>query len=100
MIKHIVLLNWKAGTTAEQVAQVTAEFAKLQDSIEEIQSYQFGPDAGIFKGNASYALLAEFNSEADLKRYAAHPLHQAFLENVAAPILDSFQSLQFNLNDK
>ncbi len=94
-IKHVVLLNWKDGVSAEQVDVLTAKFSELKAGVGEIKSYQYGPDVGLIKGNADYVIVAEFESEADLKAYLVHPLHRQLLAEVAGPILDSFQSAQF-----
>jgi len=98
MIKHVVLLNWKEGVSQERIDAVTSEFRKLKNKIEEIKAYEFGHDAGIYNGNANYALIAEFESESDLKAYVVHPKHQEFLSKVAGPILESFQSAQFKID--
>ncbi len=98
MIKHIVLLSWKEGTSEEAVAAVTAGFARLRDELDEIKHYEFGPDAGIYRGNADYALIGEFDNEEDLKAYVMHPRHQALLAEVTGPILASFQSVQFEVS--
>ena len=95
MIKHIVLLNWKEGVSQEQIEAVSAGFQRLGDEIEEVQTYEFGPDAGIYRDNASYGLVAEFASEEDLKTYVVHPKHQEFLSEIAGPMLESFQTAQF-----
>ena len=98
MIKHVVLLNWKEGVSQEKIDLVTSGFSKLKNEIEEIKSYEFGQDAGIYNGNANYALIAEFESTSDLKTYVMHPKHQEFLSKVAGPILESFQSSQFEVD--
>ena len=95
MIKHIVLLNWKEGTTQDQIDKISNGFELLKEQIPEIKNYQFGPDAGIYKGNAHYSLIAEFENEEAFKRYVVNKKHQAFLNDVAGPILESFQSTQF-----
>lgn len=95
MIKHIVLLNWKSEVSSAEIERVSEEFGKLKDEIKEISAYQFGPDAGIYKGNSSYGLIAEFATEDDLKTYVNHPKHQAFLADVAGPLLESFHATQF-----
>lgn len=95
MIKHVVLLHWKDGASQQQIEALTAGLSQLAQQIPEIISYSFGPDAGIFRGNADYALIAEFNNEADLKAYVFHPSHQQFMNDVAGPLLASFQSMQF-----
>lgn len=95
MIKHVVLLSWKKGVNAEQVAEVVAGFDALPKQIRQIKSYQHGADAGIYRGNADYALVAEFRNEKDLKAYVSHPAHQAFLTDATSEILESFQAIQF-----
>ena len=95
MIKHVVLLKWKPEVTPSQVEAVSAAFDALRQEIPEIVSYTFGPDAGIYRGNADYALVAEFRNEADLQAYVNHPRHQALMAEVTGPIMASFQSIQF-----
>lgn len=95
MIRHVVLLNWKEGTSRQAIDAVSAELASLASEISEIRSYTFGPDAGVYRGNASYALVADFDSIEDLKGYVMHPKHQEFLSRVSGPILESFQCAQF-----
>ncbi|MAK44629.1 MAG: stress protein [Spongiibacter sp.] len=94
MIKHIVLLTWKPETTKTEIDAVSQGLARLPEDIPEIVSYHFGPDAKLYRGNADYALVAEFRCEADLKTYVTHPSHQRFMKEVASPILDTFQSVQ------
>lgn len=95
MIKHVVLLCWKEGISRAAIDRVDAAFRALAAEIPEIVSYTFGPDAGIYRGNADYALIAEFHTEADLQAYVKHPHHQALMAEVTGPIMASFQSIQF-----
>ena len=98
MIKHVVLLTWKDGVSQEQIDAVTVEFRALGEEIEEVSGYEFGQDARIYKGNADYALVAEFKDEEDLKAYVVHPKHQELLAKVTGPILKSFLSVQFSVD--
>ena len=95
MIKHVVLLNWKEGVDSEALAAVDAAFARLRDVIPQVARYEFGADADFYRGNADYALVAEFDCEEDLRAYVTHPDHLALLKEVTGPILESFQSVQF-----
>lgn len=97
MIKHVVLLKFKEALTDKQLLILQQGFTDLASQIDEIQRYEFGPDLSFYRGNADYALVAEFLSQADVEIYVQHPLHQAFLKNVAGPILASFMSAQFSL---
>ena len=95
MIKHVVLLNWKEDTADSAIEAVDNAFAKLRKDIPQIKSYEFGRDASLYRGNADYALVAVFENEEDLKAYVSHPDHLALLKDVTGPILESFQSVQF-----
>ena len=99
MIRHVVLLSWKQGVSQDQIDEVTAAFRALKDEIPEIVSYSFGQDAGIFGGNADYALVADFENEADLKAYVKHPRHQELMADITGPILASFQAIQFRVSE-
>jgi len=98
MIKHVVLLTWKEGVSQEQIDAVTVEFRALGEEIGEVSGYEFGQDARIYRGNADYALVAEFKNEEDLKAYVVHPRHQELLARVTGPILKSFLSVQFSVD--
>ncbi len=96
MIQHVVLLKWKAGTTPEQVARVTAGFERLPALIPQIRSYRFGPDLGLNpQGNADYALVAEFANEADFSAYAIHPDHIGVMQEAIGDMLAAWQAVQF-----
>ncbi len=97
MFRHVVLLKWKPGTTPTDVARFTAGLAALPPQIPQIRAYSFGADLGINQGTADYALVADFASVEDYKTYSKHPAHLAFLREVSAPMLDSYQSVQFEL---
>ena len=95
MIRHVVLLSWNDKVTDSDVQAVTDGLAKLPSQISEIRSYQFGPDQQINKQNADYALIADFDSTEDFKTYVSHPAHVELMNNLCAPILDSYRSAQF-----
>lgn len=99
MIKHVVLLTWKDGTSQDQIDAVTSGFLALRNEIPDIVSYSFGQDAGIYRGNADYALIAEFQEEADLEAYVSHPSHIRLLKTITGPILESFQAVQFRASE-
>ena len=95
MLKHVVLLEWKAGTEAAAIASFTAGLEALPAAIPEIRDYQFGPDAGVQDNAFDFVLVAEFDDVEAYQRYVVHPEHQAFLQRDAAPILERFVANQF-----
>ena len=94
MIVHIVLLHWKDHTDMNAIHKVIDAFDKLPALIPEIKSCRHGSDAGIFSGNADYAVVMEFDNEADLKTYVFHPEHKKLLEEATGPILASYSGAQ------
>ncbi len=98
MIKHIVLLKWKDGTDAEAVSAISHGFAQLAQSVNEISSYHFGTDAGIYPNEYDYGLVAEFATEADFKRYAANADHQQLMKDLISPVMESYTALQFHID--
>lgn len=97
MIRHLVLLRWKENTPEHAVAAVDQAFAELRQQVPQIKQLSYGADAGIYRGNADYVLIADFASEADLRSYVNHPAHQALLEKVTGPLLASWSSAQIEL---
>lgn len=96
MIKHIVLLQWKEGTTAEQINAVCDGFSALIEASEYIVSYEYGPDKGLFENQYDYALVAEFDTLADFEKYVQDEQHQALMQRVIKPVLAAHTSLQFD----
>lgn len=96
MIKHIVLLTFKPSTPQQAIELISEGFDDLIKSIPEIHAFQHGQDARIFKGNADYALVAEFQTEAELKSYARNPKHQEFMARLIFPVIESYQCVQFH----
>lgn len=97
MIKHIVLLKFKETLNDVELQNLNQGFCDLAANIQQVQSYEFGPDLGCYRGNADYCLVAEFKDQSDLDLYVKHPQHQDFLTHVAGPLLSSFMSAQFKL---
>ncbi len=97
MIRHIVLMNWKKSVTQDAINAISDGLNILPNKIPEILSYSHGHNTKIFKGNADYALIAEFNTEEDFKTYVFHPAHKELMAKTITPVLDSYQSIQFNV---
>lgn len=96
MIRHVVVFEWKDGTTAERVAQFASDLAALPAKIPEIRDYRFGNDVGITDGNADFALVADFDDDAGYRRYATHPDHLPVIERVK-PIIGRRMAVQMQV---
>ncbi len=94
MLRHIVLLKFREGHTAEQVQAITDGMNGLAAQIPEILSYTHGVDAAISESAYDYAIVADFASEADYLVYSDHPAHKAVGAHVIAILADAAQ-MQF-----
>lgn len=96
MLLHIVIFEWKAGTSAEQIEAVGRGIDRLGSEIADVTSLRHGPDLRIREGNGDYALCAGFADEAAWRRYQAHPAHQTFVRDVVAPLRVGGLSIQIS----
>ena len=86
-LRHVVTLTFRDDTTAEQVDEIVAALRALPDAIPELRSYVVGPDVGRSEGNASLAIVADFDSWAGYEAYRDHPDHVAVATELIIPIL-------------
>jgi hypothetical protein len=77
LLRHIVLLQFKAETSKDQITEVGQAFLALPAQIAAIQRLEWG--SAINEG-ASYAhcLQVICCNQAELKVYEDHPAHRQF----------------------
>ena len=97
MIRHMVLFRWNPGTTAEQVSAVETALRTMPDAMPFIQRYEMGVDAGINEGSADFALVADFETEEDWRKYSNHPEHLKVLKELIRPITADLTRAQYRL---
>ena len=97
MLRHVVLLRWKPGTSAERKQAVREGLAALPAAIPQIRNYQFGDDAALAEGNFEFAIVADFDSRSDFQLYAAAEAHQRLIAEHIRPILQERAAVQFEI---
>jgi hypothetical protein len=97
VFRHTVLLRFKEGTSDEQIESVLQGLGTMPTRIDWIRRYEFGRDLGVMEGNPQVALVADFDSEEDWRSYQEHPDHQALVQGVIAPILESMTRVQYRV---
>jgi hypothetical protein len=97
MFRHVVLLRWVDGATAEQRAAVESGIATLPSLIPEIRSYVFGADAHVNEGNFDLAVVADFDDFDSYLVYRDHPDHVAVIAERIRPILAERAAVQHEL---
>jgi hypothetical protein len=75
-------MKFKTGVDAQQIEILKRDLGALPRKIEEIKSFEFGPD--ILKSDRSYdfALVSDFTDIDSLKSYQAHPEHIPVIQMV------------------
>ena len=96
MIRHVVLLAWKEGTTPDQISAVASALAQMPAVMPFIRRYEMGPDLGISSSH-DFAIVADFDDESGYRAYAEHPDHQAVLTNLLGPVVESKARVQYTV---
>jgi len=92
---HVAMFKFEDGTTAEQVAAVTAGLAALPDAIDVLAGYRFAPDAGVTEGSWDYVVIADLPDADAYLTYKNHPAHRAVVDELIAPIVREAARVQF-----
>lgn len=97
MIRHVVLIAWREEASAEQKEQASAGLATLPPLMRGLLGYSFGPDVGVAKGNADFAIVADFADTESYIAYRDHPAHVEVVTTTIAPIARSRTAVQFEV---
>ena len=87
MVRHVVTLTARDDVTPEQLADVVSVIASLPHVVPGIRSYSVGTDLGIDDGNASIAIVADFDDQTSYEIYRDHPEHRRVINEHVRPIL-------------
>lgn len=82
MITHVVMMKFKPDVGTQEVNELEALLDGLPDTIDEIQSYDFGRDVLRSERSYDFALVSVFANLDTLKHYQEHPAHQVVLKKV------------------
>lgn len=82
--RHIVLLTLDEACDAEALA---ADLRTMAEGIESIRGYVVGVDAGLSEGNATVAVVGDYDDQAGWEHYRDHPDHVAFIAERIKPHL-------------
>ena len=88
MIKHVVLVKVKPGTTQEKIDAMVAGYNSMKTAIPELVSWSMGPNLR-GDGEYSHAMVAVVEDLEALQRYVEHPLHQKVSAELGRPIFET-----------
>jgi hypothetical protein len=78
VIRHVVLFQWKPGTSPAAIDEMFRELAGLKGKIPGLQQFEGGPYSspeGLNK-QWSHAFIMTFDSAASRDTYLPHPEHE------------------------
>lgn len=87
--RHVVLFQFKASATAEQVAGLEQAFVELSQKIPEVTDFEWGTNVspeGLAE-DFTHCFLVTFKDKSGLEAYLPHPEHQAFVAKLK-PLLE------------
>jgi len=82
MLKHIVVMKFKAGVTEGQIQDIKNSLGTLPGKITQIRHFEFGRDVLKTERSYDFALVSAFDDLDSLKAYQLHPEHLPVLEKV------------------
>ena len=86
MVKHIVLLKMKAGTSEAAIAHVRDSIAALRKKIPGVVDFLWGPydSPEGFNQGFTHGFIMTFESRAARDAYLPHPEHKPVVDLVLA----------------
>ena len=93
MIRNVVLMKFKAGTTPEQVERLANELQGLQ--VPGLLNISIGSDAGLREGNMDLGLVIDLEDEAAYRTYDEDAEHNRIRRDLVAPITERVERLQY-----
>jgi len=82
VLRHVVLFEFKEGTSPEKVAEIERAFAALPKKIPAIIDFEWGTNnssEGLDRG-LTHCFLVTFEDEAGRDAYLPHPAHKEFVK--------------------
>lgn len=96
MIRHVVLMKWKPGTTESEVDAIEEGLARMPDVMPFIRRYEMGRDLAI-AGTHDFALVADFDTVDDYLSYADNADHKQVIVDLVGPATESVARVQYTL---
>jgi heme-degrading monooxygenase HmoA len=94
MLKHVVFMKFKPGTSDAQIADLEKGLGALPGAIAEIKGFEFGRDILHSERSYDFALVSIFDDLPAMQRYQKQPDHVVVLGKVGS-ISDSIVVVDF-----
>ncbi|MCP4639290.1 MAG: Dabb family protein [bacterium] len=89
VLRHVVLIKFKDGTSPEDIRAVEAAFCALPSKVAAIYDFEWGTDVSPenLANGFTHCFFLSFKSEEDRAVYLPHPAHKEF-GSILGPHLD------------
>lgn len=86
VIRHVVLFQFTAGTTVDQIDAYEQSLVDYVATLDGVRSYVIGRDAGLNPNTFDFSIIAEFDDEAAFRAYFDDERHFQIQRDTAAMI--------------
>lgn len=95
-LRHVVLFKFKAGTSAEKIAEIEKAFAELPKKIPAIIDFEWGTNNSPEGHDQGYThcFLVTFKDAKGREIYLPHPDHKKFVE-LAGPHFEAVHVVDY-----
>ena len=97
MLRHIVLLTLADTAGEHELAAMEEGLNSLPAIIPELLAYSVKRDAGLSEGNATIAIVGDFEDQDGYRAYADHPVHLQVIAEKIKPVVQSRAAVQVEL---
>lgn len=95
MLKHIVIVTFKAGATAQQIDSVDASFKNLAVKLPMVVAYEWGVAMGDKDTkHVKHVYITTFKNAQDEAAYGTSPLHQKHIK-LGVDFIEGVQATDF-----
>ncbi|QMU59170.1 MAG: hypothetical protein GKR98_13820 [Boseongicola sp.] len=94
MLRHIVLISFKAEATAAQRDAWRVAVTDMCETSSEVLSFTLGDNIGRGPNHQDSALVADFRDVAAFRRYIASAAHLEYVENHARHVVETIAAIQ------
>jgi len=95
VIRNVVLIKLKAGTSPENVERLVNELQGLQ--IPGLINISTGTDAGLREGNMDFVIVVDLEDEAAYRIYDEDAEHNRIRRDLVAPITERVERIQYKI---
>ncbi len=99
MLRHVVIMRVRPGTTDEQCSAALDELRSLAGVVPSLRHLEAARDARVVEGNGDLVIVADFDDADGYLAYAHHPAHLKVIAERTAPIALERLAVQYERPD-